>query len=240
MWSTAPGPDYGTSSKSGTGDMRWEAATLPHASANGVSVVPAQVVVWQQIHAGRRPAQLGRAPQATSGTRGWAGLPGRPVVRAAADLHRQSPSSLVEPPPSQDRRDGIVLLLPERGRPLSVTRRDRSGGPRWPVEVDLRVRQQLLLWSGPVTGHRPHRDRPRRRAGDGRSRCGRSCQGYDRGEVARRRLGVNTTRILPSAQAVFMRCAAQGGSWPACAGRAITPDTSARPRTTAACPISPR
>src|ERR1039457_5043170 len=95
------------------------------------------------------------------------GLQGCPLVCLGADSNHQSPPLPADPPPPEDRRAGLSLVLrprrpaayhdpadPRRRAPLARGRR-------------LRIRQGLLR-PGPVPGPPLHRDRPPCRAGDGR------------------------------------------------------------------------
>jgi len=57
-------------------------------------------------------------------------------VRLGLDRHRQPAAPPAGPPPPEDRRVGLPLLLRAEGQLLTKTRLIRAAGLRWPVEED--------------------------------------------------------------------------------------------------------
>ena len=102
-----------------------------------------------ELHASRWPAgtkltcaeaasRLLKRQAALGGPLRREGLQGRALVRLGLARHRHPAALPADPPPPEDRRAGLPLLLrARRASSLTKTRLIRAAGLRWPVEEDF-------------------------------------------------------------------------------------------------------
>ena len=130
------------------------------------------------------------------------GVEGRALVRLGLDRHRLPAAQPAGPPPPEDRRAGLSLLLRARRPGCVQGPADQGGGPALAGRGELRVREGLLR-PGPVPGPALHRDPAAHRAGHGRPRGlrrhRRPAQGpHRRPGTAARQAGRQAARATPA------------------------------------------